>query len=247
MVTVRCGEKTFAPIQAVIFDKDGTLEDSHPFLRELAQKRSRLVDARVPGVGDPLLMALGASDGKTLDPQGLMAVGSRAENIIAAAAYIAETGRSWPESLEIARSAFTEADRYLKRTPENAPLLPGTREVLQRLSLTSLKLGILSSATTQGVQEFIDRHQLSPYFQLAMGVNPQGPFKPSPDLFLNACDALGVEPRATLMVGDSALDMQMANQAGAAGAIAVCWRGGTLEKADVAIAGFGEDAIDAFE
>jgi phosphoglycolate phosphatase len=48
-------------------------------------------------------------EGDTLDPTGLMAVGSRRENEIAAAAYIAETGRGWIESLAIARSAFEEA------------------------------------------------------------------------------------------------------------------------------------------
>ncbi|MDY7012968.1 MAG: HAD family hydrolase [Cyanobacteriota bacterium] len=240
MVKISCGETTFANIKAIIFDKDGTLEESHNFLRELAQRRSRLVDARVPGVGEPLLMAFGVCDRATLDPKGLMAVGSRAENIIAAAAYIAETGRSWFESLDIARNAFTEADRTLHRTAQNSPLLPGTLEMLQRCSAVGLKLGILSAATPQGVREFVERHQLRPYFQLEMGVSPQGPFKPSPDLFLNACTALDVAPEKTLMVGDSALDMQMARQAKAAGAIAVCQQGGSLEGADVAIARFEE-------
>ncbi|NES40040.1 MAG: HAD family hydrolase, partial [Moorea sp. SIO2C4] len=97
MVTIRCGKVTFPNIEAVIFDKDGTLEDSQVYLRELAYKRSRLIDAQIPGIGEPLLMAFGVQD-DTLDPTGLMAVGSRRENEIAAAAYIAETGRGWLES-----------------------------------------------------------------------------------------------------------------------------------------------------
>ncbi|HEY9633534.1 MAG TPA: HAD family hydrolase, partial [Coleofasciculaceae cyanobacterium] len=94
MVTIRCRDVTFSNIQAVIFDKDGTLEDSQVFLRELGQKRSRIIDAQIPGIGEPLLMAFGIN-GDTLDPTGLMAVGSRRESEIAAAAYIAETGRGW--------------------------------------------------------------------------------------------------------------------------------------------------------
>ena len=39
----------FQDIKAIIFDKDGTLEDSQSFLRELAYKRARLIDSQIPG------------------------------------------------------------------------------------------------------------------------------------------------------------------------------------------------------
>ena len=112
-MTIRCGDpagicsavRVFRNIEAVIFDKDGTLEDSQSYLRELGIKRARLIDAQIPGIGEPLLMAFGMQNNQ-LDPAGLMAVGSRYENEIAAAAYIAETGRSWFESLAIARSSL---------------------------------------------------------------------------------------------------------------------------------------------
>jgi phosphoglycolate phosphatase len=59
LVTLQVQNITFKNIEAVIFDKDGTLEVSGDFLRNLAQKRSRLIDAQIPGVGEPLLMAFG--------------------------------------------------------------------------------------------------------------------------------------------------------------------------------------------
>ena len=241
MVTVRCRDVTFPNIQAVIFDKDGTLEDSQAFLRELGQKRSRLIDTQIPGIGEPLLMAFGIN-GEKLDPTGLIAVGSRRETEIAAAAYIAETGRGWLESLAIARSAFEEADRYLKDAANTTPLFVGSLEVLKFLCEAGLKLGILSAASTARVQAFVKRHQLDPYIQLEQGVD-EGPSKPDPSLFLQACQTLGVEPASTLMVGDSAGDIEMARRAGAAGCIGICW--GTpaaahLEAADVAISQLDE-------
>lgn len=243
MVTIRCRDKTFSNIQAIIFDKDGTLEDSEEHLRNLGQKRSRLIDAQIPGIGDPLLMAFGIN-GDTLDPTGLLAVGSRRENEIAAAAYIAETGRAWLESLSIARSAFEQAEEYIKSaTP--SPLFVGCLEVLQCLSAAGLKLGILSASSTPLVKAFVKRHQLNDYIQLEMGVD-EGPSKPDPALFLEACRRLGVEPSAALMVGDSAGDIQMARQAGAAGCIGICWKKRStahLEKADVAIAQLDEIQI----
>lgn len=40
MITIRCNQHLFRNIEAIIFDKDGTLADSEKFLRELAHKRA---------------------------------------------------------------------------------------------------------------------------------------------------------------------------------------------------------------
>ncbi len=219
LVTIKCRNITFTNIQAILFDKNGTLEDSETYLRSLAQRTARLVDAQFPGIGEPLLMAFGVN-GNSLDPAGIMSVASRRETEIATAAYIAETGKGWFESLKIARQALDEAEKYISQTP--SPLFAGSVEVLKSLSEAGLKLGIVSAATTQEVQNFVAHHQLSDYIQLEKGVD-EGPSKPDPIIFLQACQALGIEPSATLMVGDSVGDMQMAKNAQAAGCIGITW------------------------
>jgi phosphoglycolate phosphatase len=233
LVTIKCRDVTFSNIQAILFDKNGTLEDSDAYLRALAQKGARMVDAQIPGIGEPLLMAFGVN-GDVLDPAGLMAVASRRETEVATAAYIAETGRGWFESLEIARQALEEAEKYVGKTP--SPLFVGSLDVLKSLSEAGLKLGILSAATTQEVHTFVQSHQLGDYIQLEMGVD-EGPSKPDPILFLQACQVLGVEPITTLMVGDSVGDMQMAHNAKAAGCIGITWIGkpDNVRGADVVI------------
>jgi phosphoglycolate phosphatase len=219
VATIKCRNITFDNIQAILFDKNGTLEDSETYLRSLAQKAARLIDAQIPGIGEPLLMAFGIN-GNILDPAGLISVASRRETEVAAAAYIAETGRGWFESLKIARQALDEAEKYIEQTP--SPLFVGSLDLLKYLQEGGLKLGILSAATTEEVHNFVENHQLSDYIQLEMGVD-EGPSKPDPVLFLQACQALGVEPSATLMVGDSVGDMQMARNAKAAGCIGITW------------------------
>jgi phosphoglycolate phosphatase len=245
LVNIQVKAITFPNIEAIIFDKDGTLQDSQDFLRNLAHKRSRLIDAQIPGIGEPLLMAFGV-DGDTLDPAGLMAVGSRRENEIAAAAYIAETGRGWLESMEIARQAFQEADEWLKQDEVPAPLFVGGLDLLKRLHEAGVKLGILSADSTEAVNHFVDYYQLSPYIQLQMGVEADLS-KPDPALFVQGCDRLGVTPAVTLMVGDSPGDMQMAAQAGAAGCIGMghptCSH--TLTTAEVVIAQLNEIQIQS--
>ncbi|MEH2070446.1 MAG: HAD family hydrolase [Nostoc sp.] len=233
MTTIKCRNITFDNIQAILFDKNGTLEDSETYLRSLAQKAARLIDAQVPGVGEPLLMAFGVN-GNTLDPAGIVSVASRRETEVAAAAYIAETGRGWFECLKIARQALDEAEKYIGQTP--SPVFIGSLEILKYLHEAGIKLGILSAATTDEVQQFVAHHQLGDYIQLQMGVD-EGPSKPDPILFLQACQALGVEPSATLMVGDSVGDMQMARDAKAAGCIGITWVGqpDNVKGADVVI------------
>ena len=232
MPSINCLDRQFTDIQAIIFDKDGTLEDSGAYLRNLAQKRARLVDAQIPGVGEPLLMAFGVN-GSTLDPTGLQAVGSRYENEIAAAAYIAETGRGWSEAIDIVTRAFTEADRVMDSSV--AAMFPGCAESIASFAKAGIKLGIVSAATTAQVVKFAEFHQLETYFPVLLGSDREFA-KPDPRLFQFACQQLGVDPARTLMVGDSTWDMQMASRGGAAGCIGIAWTPSSpLKNADVMI------------
>ena len=224
MVAIQCGVVLFQTVQAVLFDKDGTLADSQDFLRNLGQKRARLIDARIPGVQDPLLMAFGL-EGDRLNPAGLLAVGTRQDNEIAAAAYVAETGRDWLEARSIAGSAFTEADTVFQRKADHTPLLADGLKLLQMLSRAGLKLGILSSDSTENVHDFVERYQLQPYVQVAIGVEAGQPSKPDPRVLQQACRALEVEPGFVLVIGDSAADIEVAQAAGTIGCIAVTWGG----------------------
>lgn len=225
MAIVYCLERQFESIEAVLFDKDGTLANSETFLRSLAQKRSRLIDAQVPGVQEPLLMAFGV-EGDRINPGGLMAVGSRQDSEIAAAAYVAETGKDWITALEIVHSAFAEADSHqLSKTEkaEQTPPFAGIVECLRRLSASGLKLGIISADTTENIQAFVAQCGLANIIHLSLGSDRPDLAKPNPAFFQAACYQLGVRCENTLSVGDAASDLQMARQAKAAAFVGVSW------------------------
>lgn len=218
LATIRCQTQVFEDIQAVIFDKDGTLANAEDVLRSLAQRRSRLIDAQIPGVQDPLLMAFGVNSDR-LDPTGLMAVGTRLENEIAAAAYVAEIGRGWMESVHIVQSAFAEADRYLPKKSEQTPLVSGALDLIQRLSQAGISLAILSSDSAANVKEFLEIYALQPYFQAAYGVDTAFLTKTDPQLLQQLLAALAVQPQQVLVIGDSQMDVQVAKDAKLAGCV----------------------------
>lgn len=231
MYIIRCGDREFKNIQGIIFDKDGTLEDSREYWREVAIARVRAIESRIPGLEKSLRLAYGLRDGD-LDPMGLMAVGSRRDNEIATAAYITATGRDWWSSLAIARQGFEEVDRTVPARLN--PLYPGCQKAIRQLADAGFRLAILSADTTARVEEFVKGNGLGDCIAVAIG-SDRGRSKPDPLLAIETCRELGISIGNTLMVGDTVGDMEMARKAGAAGAIGINWRGDTVRGADVSI------------
>lgn len=235
MVTVQAGDRTFQDITAIVFDKDGTLADSLPFLLHLTRTRVQQVEVRCPGVQAELLKAFGLV-GDRLDPAGLMAVGTRPDNEVAAAAYVAAQGHPWGDALTWVKKAFANADQATPRKALKTPPLLGTPALCQRLAEAGLKLALVSGDTTAHVQDFIDCYALNPWFQLGLGSDFTWA-KPDPALLHHTCERLGVAARQTLVVGDALLDQQLAAEGEAAGFISVTWGGSAgIAGADVVIA-----------
>ncbi len=113
MSIIRCGNREFRDIQGIVFDKDGTLEDSQAFWYDRAIARVQAIESRIPGLESLLTKTFGIG-ANSLNPAGLMAVGSRRDNHIVAAGCIASTGRDWLTAIAIAKAAFK---RPMKRFP----------------------------------------------------------------------------------------------------------------------------------
>jgi len=233
MVDVVCQGLTFTKVEAIFFDKDGTLEDSRLFLFKLARARVEAIVAIVPEVEEiatNLLLAFGIGDhlvplqsqDRGIDPQGLMAVGSYEENKLAAAAYIASRGYSWWESQELAEQAFQLAGREVVPDRQTSPIFPGCLAVIKSLHAAGLKLGIVSADSFQGIKSFVERENISDYFQILLGSDRELS-KPNPLLYLKACELIDVDPQTTLMIGDAIADITMAKQAHAQGTIGITW------------------------
>jgi phosphoglycolate phosphatase len=226
-----------AAIEAVLFDKDGTLSHSEPMLLALARSRiahcEQLLSERHPELAPALLPGLVprlqdtyGMEGDTLLPAGTTAVASREHNLISTATALAQVGLGWPEALELAEAVFQRTD-VLQDSAGGPPpqATEGLVELLLKLNRVGVVCAVLSNDERQGIDRFLTSHDLCGCFQ-ALRSAEDHPRKPDPAAVHSLCDELGVDPGRCALIGDANSDLVMAERAGVAVVLGYCagWR-----------------------
>jgi phosphoglycolate phosphatase len=175
-----------------LFDFDGTLVDSRFVIVDNVQKAARAAGADVPpairiieGIGLPPDQAHGRLFGHLLE-----------------------------DVSKAVRTAFVELmEDYRRMNKGYAPLFPGAREGLKRLSDARVMSGIVTSFGIRTLEESLIEAGIRDLF-VCLKTPDHGPGKPSPYLILEALRETGVSAGRAVMVGDSSYDMQAAVNAG---------------------------------
>ncbi len=105
--------------------------------------------------------------------------------------------------------------------------------LLHRLHSAGWLLGVATGKSHRGLTSLLAANQLAPLFA-TLHTADYHPSKPHPAMLEAAMDAVMAEPAATLMIGDTVYDIQMALAAGTR-AIGVAW--GYHEAAELLAAG----------
>jgi HAD superfamily hydrolase (TIGR01509 family) len=179
------------PIEAVVFDWDGTLMDSkasivdsyHEVTEKLFGKRFPVEQEDV----DHIIQLRG------LDAFAIIADGDE----------------------QLAERVAEEFHAAYKKNQERAEAFPGTLETIRELHDRGVKIGIATSkararltldAARSGIDEFIDASVTGDEVKAA---------KPDPESVINAIAALGVDPSRAIYVGDGPNDILAGRGAGA--------------------------------
>jgi len=129
-------------------------------------------------------------------------------------ALLRETSRSLSAE-DIAELQAAHAAEYTKQLG-TVTALPGARELLAALTGAGVRWGIATSGyavTARPALELLGLPEDTPMVTRDLVRHA----KPDPDLFLAAAALLGVDPRYTMVVGDSVWDLLAARRAGALG------------------------------
>ena len=101
---------------------------------------------------------------------------------------------------------------YLARDPD-IELFPGMRDMLIGLKQSGFLLAVATGKTRVGLNRVLEATQLKPYFDSSRCAD-ETHSKPHPAMLQELMQELLIEPGATLMIGDTAHDLQMAVNAG---------------------------------
>jgi len=120
-----------------------------------------------------------------------------------------------PVWIETYRSYYrTEGEKQLE-------LFPGTKTILQLASESGLSLGVFSNKQVNFVNLFLDKFKIHSFFDLIVGDNGEITQKPDSTVFDSILKPLfpDLDNSQVLMVGDTAVDLLFAKNAG----IDACW------------------------
>ena len=196
----------------VIFDLDGTLIDTLPDL--LTALNLALAEAGYP---TRLLSEMPAFVSRGLRSMVKSALPESCDS----------------ESFERVFAAF--GGYYAQHLMDETAPYSGILPLLQRLKAEGFKLAVVSNKADALMQKICSRF-FDGVVDFALGERENIPRKPAPDGVLLALQTLGADAARTVYVGDSAVDMQTAQNSGLQ-SIAVSW--GYCERAALAAAGAG--------
>jgi phosphoglycolate phosphatase len=179
------------PPRLVVFDLDGTLVDS----------RRDLADA-----ANAVLASCGA---RRLPEESIGAMVGEGAAVLVARAFAAAGAPQPVDALE--RFLLAYSQRLLAHTRP----YPGVAELLAWLRPRAA-LAVLTNKPLSQTRELLAGLALAPHFDDESVIGGDGPLprKPAPDGLLRLCERSGAAPAHALMVGDSAIDLRTARNAG---------------------------------
>ncbi len=182
------------PVEALIFDLDGTLVDTAPDLL-LATNHALSLIERTPVTMEQLRTYVGHG-AMNLIERGASASGDPVD----------------PATLKKLHGAFL--DYYGENIAVSSLMFEGLDELIEQASLSGLKLGVCTNKLERFSIKLLTELGIMTHFDAVVGGDTMPVMKPDPAPYLEVARRLGVDVKDTLMFGDSETDIRTAQNAG---------------------------------
>lgn len=214
-------------VEAVLFDKDGTLLPFDPFwttwTRSLGMQLPVMLSRHgVKLSGDRVIVGMldwpantrTSSHGASLDVATMDVLQQRIIQQLAS--------RGIP--IDVATMVVRDAVRHADETADTLALEPYPHAVgaLYKLYDAGVKLGIVTGDNVARARKHADQLGLGSVVGAVVGGDCGLPGKPDAATLTEAVEVLGVDPARSIYVGDSLVDVRAAHAAGFAQAIVFC-------------------------
>ncbi|PTI43310.1 HAD family hydrolase [Staphylococcus xylosus] len=185
----------------ILFDKDGTIiYFDRSWMKIGLQLVDDFMEVYQNEIGDreAAYAYLGVVDGE-IQPGTIMASGALDEMVRAFCDIAGQDVTEWAQS-----RSQTLVDN---RVPENV-LVEGIEETLETLKRQGYKMGIVTSDSKKGVDQFLEITKFDHFFDVVISTEANAVEKPNPEVLNPLFDHYDVAPQDVVIVGDTANDMQ---------------------------------------
>ena len=209
--------------KGVLFDKDGTLSNSEPYLIKISNLRIKKSIEKLKqdlckediNKFNTIIKTVYGLENNHLNPNSSIAIASKHENLISTATIFSLLGMDWSRSITLAKEIFIQADQENaidQKGNHQRSLLPGSQKMLKKLKKAQIKCAIISNDTKEGIKDFLILNNLDTQFT-AYCSSDDYPSKPDPNAVKKLCQKINLDPSECVLIGDSEIDMQMAKKA----------------------------------
>lgn len=97
---------------------------------------------------------------------------------------------------------------------DSSELYDNVERILDELKAREFKIALLTTKGQDQADRIINHFNLGHNFDYVMGRRPGIAHKPAPDMLLKICEELNSEPKNTMMIGDTEMDILCGKNAG---------------------------------
>lgn len=203
-------------VEAIIFDKDGTLIDIHHYWFSMLEIRASLIVDKYH-LNDKVKVELMDAMGVDIQTGKIKTdgpVGIKPRPFIVGVATEVLNFNNVSVGLEDIEDLFLEVDNL---TSNNIlpllKLLPGVEQLLESLSQCSISIMMATTDMTMRARLAMKALNIEYLFSEIIGGDEVDSVKPSPDLVLKIIERRGVNQVRTVVIGDHPVDIKMGKAA----------------------------------